>query len=162
MRVAADAHYRSDPPDISPTATPAYPQTNAAIRHLADQLGEDPDDIFELAGRDELRTLFQRTDLAPPPIVSVEPAVPTPLVVAQRYEPSPEMMRYEMKSAKRKHDMDAEESTSSVEMLRKEMALTEMRLNWEERGEFVEARSVTQDFRRDRYGHALDWHPTHR
>jgi uncharacterized protein len=62
--------------EISPTSTPAYPQTQTALRHLAQQFGEDPDDIFELARKDELRTLFTRTDIAPP--------APTPLEVAQR------------------------------------------------------------------------------
>jgi HK97 family phage prohead protease len=35
--------------EISPTSTPAYTQTQTALRHLAQQFGEDPDDIFELA-----------------------------------------------------------------------------------------------------------------
>jgi HK97 family phage prohead protease len=68
--------------EISPTATPAYAQTQTALRHLAQQVGEDPDDIFELARKNELRTLFTRTDLGPP----------TPLEVAQRSENRGETM----------------------------------------------------------------------
>jgi hypothetical protein len=48
---------------------------------LAQQFGEDPDEIFELARKNELRTLFTRTDIQPAP-------VPTPLVVAQRSMPN--------------------------------------------------------------------------
>ena len=53
--------------EISSTATPAYPQTNTALRHLAAQFGEDPDDILALAEKGELRSLFVRTDLTPIP-----------------------------------------------------------------------------------------------
>jgi hypothetical protein len=68
--------------EISPCAVGAYPQTLTALRHLAQQFGEDPDDILELARKDELRSLFVRTDLAPP----------TPLEVAQRHAPAPALV----------------------------------------------------------------------
>jgi hypothetical protein len=56
--------------EISPVSDPAYIQTGTALRHLAQQFGEDPEDVFELAKQNELRRLFTRTDIAP--------AVPTP------------------------------------------------------------------------------------
>lgn len=59
--------------EISPVAQPAYPDTSTALKQLAEQLGEDPQDIFAAAGRNELRSLFHRTDQAPPPVVTVQP-----------------------------------------------------------------------------------------
>jgi len=61
--------------EVSPTAQPAYPDTSTAIRSLASQVGEDPEDVAALAEQGELRALFTRTDLhvtAPP---TVEPAL---------------------------------------------------------------------------------------
>jgi uncharacterized protein len=44
--------------EVSPTAQPAYADTTTAIRSLANQVGEDPEDVLELARQGELRTLF--------------------------------------------------------------------------------------------------------
>jgi len=42
--------------EISPVSVPAYFDTNTALRHLASQLGEDPDDVLRLARQHELTT----------------------------------------------------------------------------------------------------------
>jgi uncharacterized protein len=67
---------------VSPVGNPAYTgTTTVALRSLARQLGEDPDEVFALAQKGELRSLFVRTDR------SLDMA-PTPLeVVAQRSRP---------------------------------------------------------------------------
>jgi HK97 family phage prohead protease len=69
---------------VSPTAQPAYPSTSTAVRSLAQKVDAPYEEVAALAARDELRSLFQRTDksvTAPP---TVEPGVPTPLEVAHR------------------------------------------------------------------------------
>lgn len=60
---------------ISPCAQPAYFDTSVAIRSLAGQPGEGPDDVAVLAARGELRSLMMRTDqqvAAPPTVVPSE------------------------------------------------------------------------------------------
>ncbi|CQD10629.1 Caudovirus prohead protease [Mycobacterium europaeum] len=48
--------------EVSPTAQPAYPSTETALRSLASQVNEDPEDVLALASAGELRSLFVRTD----------------------------------------------------------------------------------------------------
>jgi uncharacterized protein len=61
--------------EISPVSKPAYIETHTALRGLAAQVGEDPEDVFELARHNELRRLFPgRTDIA---------SLPEGLIVAQ-------------------------------------------------------------------------------
>ena len=65
--------------EISPVSQAAYEHTSASLRHyepawtaLANQLGEDPEDVFALAQKGELRSLLTRTDqqvAAPPTVV---------------------------------------------------------------------------------------------
>lgn len=47
--------------DVAPVARPAYPDTTAAIRSLADHMGADPQEIQHLAISDELRSLWVQT-----------------------------------------------------------------------------------------------------
>ncbi len=61
--------------EVSPTAQPAYADTTTAIRSLANQVGEDPEDVLALASAGELRSLFVRTDqsvTAPPTVLPAE------------------------------------------------------------------------------------------
>lgn len=44
--------------DVAPVARPAYPDTTAAIRSLADHMNTDPEEIRSLAMADELRGLW--------------------------------------------------------------------------------------------------------
>ncbi len=63
-------------PDSSPSISPRYrlcansvsdvPRRHLRIALAGRQFGEDPEDVFQLARRNELRTLFTRTDIAPP------------------------------------------------------------------------------------------------
>lgn len=48
--------------DVAPVNSPAYLDTSAALRSLADHKHVDPDELRSMAERDELRTLFARTD----------------------------------------------------------------------------------------------------
>jgi hypothetical protein len=147
--------------ECSPVAQPGYFDTSAAVRSLAAQVDEDPQDVEALAAQGELRTLFQRTDLQVSAPVSVPP---TPLAVAQRSEPSPEMMRRENSLTRRKLDMDGPRTLSN-EMARAQLDLTKKRMDWEQRGELIEARSLTtqqEDFPRDQHGNAVDWPPARR
>lgn len=48
--------------DVAPVNSPAYLDTSAALRSLADCKHVDPDELRAMAERDELRALFQRTD----------------------------------------------------------------------------------------------------
>lgn len=48
--------------DVAPVTTPAYRDTNVAMRSLADFANADPADVFDLARQGELRKLLCRTD----------------------------------------------------------------------------------------------------
>nr|MDT0658039.1 HK97 family phage prohead protease [Micromonospora sp. DSM 115978] len=48
--------------DVAPVNTPAYVDTTAALRSLAEAKHVDPDEVRSMAERDELRGLFVRTD----------------------------------------------------------------------------------------------------
>lgn len=48
--------------DVAPVNSPAYLDTSAALRSLADHKHVDPDELRSMAERDELRSLFVRTD----------------------------------------------------------------------------------------------------
>lgn len=60
--------------EVSPVSVPAYADTSTAIRSLAGQLGEDPDEVMALAQSGELRSLFTRTDQFVSATPGVEPA----------------------------------------------------------------------------------------
>jgi uncharacterized protein len=48
--------------DVAPVCTPAYPDATVGLRSLARHCGVPMEDVTELAGVDELRKLFVRTD----------------------------------------------------------------------------------------------------
>lgn len=48
--------------DVAPVVTPAYPDTTAAMRSLADAVGAELKEVEERAARHELRGFFVRTD----------------------------------------------------------------------------------------------------
>lgn len=50
--------------EASPVSQPGYIETDTAVRHLAAQVDEDPEDMLALAAAGELRSVFTRTDLA--------------------------------------------------------------------------------------------------
>lgn len=58
--------------EASPVSQPGYIETDTAVRHLAAQVGEDPDEMLAIAAAGELRSVFTRTDLA----AVAPPAVP--------------------------------------------------------------------------------------
>lgn len=49
--------------DVAPVVTPAYPDTTAALRSLADAVGVELAEVEERAARHELRGFFVRTDV---------------------------------------------------------------------------------------------------
>lgn len=49
--------------EASPVSQPGYIETDTAVRHLAAQVEEDPDEILALAAAGELRSVFVRSDL---------------------------------------------------------------------------------------------------
>jgi HK97 family phage prohead protease len=53
--------------DCSPVTSPAYPDATVALRSLAAQFEIDPEEVFQLNRDNELRKLFERTDV---PILS--------------------------------------------------------------------------------------------
>lgn len=61
--------------EASPVSQPGYIQTDMAVRHLAAQVNEDPDEMLALAAAGELRSVFTRTDqqvTAPPTVLPGE------------------------------------------------------------------------------------------
>lgn len=48
--------------DVAPVNTPAYTDTTAGLRSLAEHVGADVDEVRGMAERDELRKFFVRTD----------------------------------------------------------------------------------------------------
>ncbi len=48
--------------DVAPVNVPAYPDSSAGLRSLAEHVGADFDEVRSMAERDELRKLFRRTD----------------------------------------------------------------------------------------------------
>jgi HK97 family phage prohead protease len=108
--------------EISPVSQPAYVQTNTALRGLAAQVGEDPDDVFELARQNELRRLFPgRTDIA---------ALPEGLVVAQRNGAVPQGMSWQKaRLAMRARDMAMDRRPTPQELTLK---LRQRRIQWDD------------------------------
>jgi len=51
--------------DTAPVSRPAYRDTSAGLRSLAAHMDAPYEDVMQLAARDELRSLFIRTDLSP-------------------------------------------------------------------------------------------------
>jgi hypothetical protein len=105
---------------ISPTAQPAYPSTHVAVRSLAHQLGEDINDVVQLANAGELRSLFgPRTDQLVSAAPTVLPSAPTPLEVAQRsyVEPQDDALKLRMRLNAERGAGYAKDGQPSVEQL---------------------------------------------
>jgi phage head maturation protease len=51
--------------DVAPVVTPAYADTTAGLRSLADKMGADFEEVRSLAEAHELRKFFVRTDGPP-------------------------------------------------------------------------------------------------
>jgi hypothetical protein len=79
--------------EVSPVSQPAYFDTSTAIRSLAGQVGEDPEDVAALAERGELRSLFTRTDLS----VAAPPTVPPGVTEHRSGEPSSGSVELELR-----------------------------------------------------------------
>jgi HK97 family phage prohead protease len=63
--------------DVAPVVTPAYADTSAGLRSLAEKFGADPEEVRSLADAHELRKFFVRTD-------GPAPRAATSLVEARR------------------------------------------------------------------------------
>ena len=116
--------------EISPVSVPAYPQTGTALRHLARQVGEDPDDIFALARDNELRKLFP--DHAPPVVVDLAPPVPTPATALRTVE-EPKVLdprRCKLELERSKIELDTPRLTPGQALVK----LRSRQIDWEETG----------------------------
>lgn len=149
--------------ECSPVAQPGYLTTSAAVRSLARQVGEDPEDVQQLANQGELRSLFTRTD-------NIQSA-PTPLEVAQRSHvaPAPELVearsgeldirRRQLELQRIKPAVDSGEPCydhGSTDIKRRQLELRRRKMEWDS----AETRSLPDDFPTDRNGHAIHSHPT--
>jgi uncharacterized protein len=152
--------------EASPVSQPGYFQTTTAVRNLANQVGEDPADVAALAAKGELRTLFTRTDLSVTAPPTVEPALAearsvTPSDIQRRLDEN----RYRQVEANREGRIDlvrrmaALQRRAQTEDLERRVIALNRRM-FEPVG--AEVRSVAVDYPRDRYGHAVDWHPGQR
>jgi HK97 family phage prohead protease len=117
---------------IAPTAQPAYPQTHVAVRSLAQQLGEDVNDVMALANKGELRSLFTRTDQMVSATPTVEPGIP----VESRSDGALDLARRRLLLMKRKMDWDAPPSDDPGYRL---LELYRRKLNFDQPG--LESRS---------------------
>lgn len=59
--------------DVAPVVTPAYPDTTAGLRSLAQKFDASFDEVRKLAGEDELRKFFKRSDGPTAPVVPAAP-----------------------------------------------------------------------------------------
>jgi HK97 family phage prohead protease len=131
--------------EVSPVAQPGYLQTSAAVRSLARQIGEDPEDVAALAAEGELRSLFHRTDHHVAAPVTVEPGVPMPADVAQ-HSADLDIRRRKLELQRIKPMIDRGDpinrNAGDLDIRRRKLALRERRMVWEDRGESGEARSL--------------------
>ena len=74
--------------DVAPVVTPAYADTSAGLRSLADHVGADPEEVRSLAEAHELRKFFVRTDRGVTPAApKVYPAAAMAQLLARRADP---------------------------------------------------------------------------
>ena len=146
--------------DCAPTSNPVYSETDCGLRSFAERYDTTIEEVRSLASRNELYLLDDQANRTYIDMAST----PTPLDVARRnYEPSDEFMRMQTATARRKVSMDAEAAAPSIDLLRRRLANRRKRMDMEDRGEFVEVRSLVGDVdrfglpaRRDSAGHAID------
>jgi HK97 family phage prohead protease len=150
--------------DVGPTSTPAYEASSAlALRSLATHVEADYETVVEDAKAGNLQRYFVRTDQQVSAPVTVPP---TPLDVSYRsMEPntsSVDLRRKRLELWAKKIEIDTGHRPDEPRQQTTPERLLELRrrkILWD--NEPVEARSLA-DFPRDRYGHAIDWHPWHR
>lgn len=139
---------------VSPVSNPAYLDSTVGLRSFAAHYGADPDDVIRdaLAGV-ELRRYYERTDLSVPAPVTVPPG-------ELRSDGELDLRRRRNVVQRIKPLIDADEQVychdGELDIRRRRLELAQ-RMEWDAP---VEVRS--QDFARDRYGNALDWHPWRR
>jgi HK97 family phage prohead protease len=143
--------------ELSPVAVPGYLNTSAAVRSLAAQVGEDPQDVEARAAQGELRSLFTRTDLQVAAPVTVPP---TPLDVAEARgsRDDTDVRRRKNELWARKISMDGHRPDEPLTTAQRLLELRRRRMLWDQP---VETRSLTDGFPTDHHGHAIDWHPAH-
>ena len=95
-------------------------------------MGEDPDDVEQLAAQGELRSLFTRTDLAVTATPTVLPSVPTPLEARSETASDPqasnELERKLLDHMRRKNAWDSptfDGGTGMLDLYRRRVAMNE-------------------------------------
>jgi Escherichia/Staphylococcus phage prohead protease len=73
--------------DVAPVVTPAYADTTAGLRSLADHVGADPEEVRSLAEAHELRRFFTRSDRPSPVRKPLSPAVAMKQLLERRADP---------------------------------------------------------------------------
>ncbi|MUL75712.1 HK97 family phage prohead protease [Mycolicibacterium sp. CBMA 226] len=130
--------------EISPVAQPAYgDETSTALRSLAAQVNADPDDVFALAQRSELRSLFTVTHQFVSATPTVEPGHMAETRQARTMDP---IECLKVLDSRRTMDPDVA------------LRLLDSRKKAEDSG-FREPPRAPQ---LDRHGHSTDWHPGQR
>lgn len=143
---------------VSPVRNPAYLDSTVSLRSFTTQFDADPDDVIRDARAGELRRYFARTDVA---------SLPEGLAVAQRSQPEP-VLGMDLATRKAIFAHRAKDPTPGGMGVRKTVAqmiveLNRRKMEMDGGGPVFEERTLDLlPARRDRYGHALDWHPTHR
>lgn len=160
--------------EASPVSQPGYLDTTTAIRSLAGQIGEDPEDIARLAAAGELRSLFTRTsDMAPVEARSMTPNSAAAELGRRRDGNRARGMdinrdgRLKLDELREKHEQ--RKATMELEALRQRnlenrpevLDLERRRQAHHERMHGSETDGLQADFPRDANGHAIYWHPSH-
>jgi HK97 family phage prohead protease len=132
--------------DVAPTAVPAYPDSTVrvAYRSLATRFDVDPDEVEQYAQSGRLPEFFGTRK-------------------AVVIDAKPEARNHDLDILQRRSQLRARKLACDAPPLTTEQRLLQLRrrkLAWHEQP--VEARSHTDDFRQDGYGHAADWHPWQR
>jgi Escherichia/Staphylococcus phage prohead protease len=149
--------------DVSIVANPAYDQAHVSLRSFADRFGADESEVRRDFQNGELRRYFP--DSGESVVIDL---APTPLDVAHRSQSGElDLRRRKLELQRIKPFVDAglpiNRNAGDLDLRRRRLALRKRCMDAETRGEPVESRSaVATDFRRDRYGHSLDWHPWQR
>jgi HK97 family phage prohead protease len=145
---------------LSPVATPAYPDATIQRRSL-DLAFASFATQFD-ASEEEVRHDFETGNTARyfdnrnPVVIDVKP-VPTPLAVAERRSSDDLDLRRRRNELYAKIDIQPRAAGSDeLDLRRRRNELMRRKLLWDAP---TEARSLTDDFARDRYGHAVDWYP---
>ena len=77
--------------DVAPVVTPAYADTTAGLRSLAERFGADPEEVRSLADAHELRKFFTRTDRPGPARTPLSTAVAMRQLLERRADPFDEV-----------------------------------------------------------------------